>query len=145
MYPEVISFDVTYGTNKEKRPLARDTVKNSNHKNIPFFNALLPSCASWVFRWIFHDVFPRLLSKTSISKLQLILVDKEQTCNNQIEFARHMKRLPNAQYRLCKWHKVSFNQISYFSAYYQLLTYQITVIYCGNTDKSQLCYKNQDL
>jgi ribosomal protein L5 len=49
LYPEVMGFDVTFGTNKEKRPMARATIKTSSNKNVPFFNALLPSGASWVF------------------------------------------------------------------------------------------------
>jgi hypothetical protein len=35
MYPNVMGFDVTNGTNKEKRPLARGTIKTSNNKNVP--------------------------------------------------------------------------------------------------------------
>lgn len=103
-----MGFDVTYGTNKEKRPLARGTVKTTSNKNVPFFNALLPSGASWVFRWIFHEAFPRLVSKDSLKKLHLVLVDDDQHCNSQIDSARTLNKLPNAQYRLCKWHRVRF-------------------------------------
>jgi MULE transposase domain len=106
LYPEVIGFDVTFGTNKEKRPMARATIKTSSNKNVPFFNALLPSGASWVFRWVFHDALPRLLSKESLANLHLILVDDDHHCNTQIDSARNLKKIPNAQYRLCKWHKV---------------------------------------
>jgi hypothetical protein len=106
MYPNVMGFDVTNGTNKEKRPLARGTIKTSNNKNVPFFNALLPSVASWVFRWIFHIALPKLLSNDSLSNLHLILVDEDYHCNCQIDSAREMGILPHAQYRLCKWHKV---------------------------------------
>jgi MULE transposase domain len=106
MYPDVMGFDVTNGTNKEKRPMARATIKNSNNKNIPFFNALLPSVASWVFRWIFHDALPMLLTRDSLRHLKLILVDEDNHCNSQIDAARELGILPNARYRLCKWHKV---------------------------------------
>jgi hypothetical protein len=111
MYPEVMGFDVTNGTNREKRPMARGTLKTSSNKNVPFFNALLPSVASWVFRWIFHDALPRLLPSESLSKLHLILVDDDRNCNSQIDSARELKVLPNGHFRLCKWHKVrsSFN------------------------------------
>ena len=106
MYPEVMGFDVTNGTNKEKCPLARATIKTSNNKNVPFSSALLPSIASWVFHWIFHDALPKLVSRDSLAKLHLILVDEDQHCNTQIDSARQLKILPNVQYRLCKWHKV---------------------------------------
>lgn len=106
LYPEVMGFDVTFGTNKEKRPLARGTIKSNRNKNVPFFNALLPSCASWVFNWIFQDAMPTLLNQDSLNKLHLILVDDDHHCNSQIDLARKMKVLPNARFRLCKWHKV---------------------------------------
>ena len=35
-YPEVIGFDVTFGVNQEKRPLAKGTLINSSKKNVPF-------------------------------------------------------------------------------------------------------------
>jgi MULE transposase domain len=109
MYPEVMGFDVTYGTNKEKRPLARGTIKTSSNKNVPIFNALLPSGASWVFHWIFHNAIPRLFAKESLAKLYLVLVDDDKHCNIQIDSARFLKKLPNAKYRLCKWHKINRN------------------------------------
>jgi MULE transposase domain len=108
MYPGVMGFDVTNGTNKEKRPMARGTVKNSDNRNVPIFNALLPSISSWVFRWIFHDAIPKLFSKESLSNLRLILVDEDHHCNSQIDSARKLGILPNVQYQLCKWHKVRF-------------------------------------
>jgi hypothetical protein len=81
MYPGVMGFDVTNGTIKEKQPMARGTVKTSDNRNVPIFNALLPSISSWVFRWIFHDSIPKLLSKESLSNLRLILVDEDYHCN----------------------------------------------------------------
>ena len=106
MCPGVMGFDVTNGTNKEKLPMARGTVKNSDNRNVPIFNALLPSMSSWVFPWIFHDARPKLLSKESLSNLRLILVDEDHHCNSQIDSARTLGLLPNVHYRLCKWHKV---------------------------------------
>jgi MULE transposase domain len=114
LYPEVMGFDVTFGTNKEKRPMARGTIKNNRNKNIPFFNALLPSCASWVFNWIFHSAMPMLLKKESLNKLHLILVDDDEQCNRQIDSARESKILEKAHYRLCKWHKVRTSENAEF-------------------------------
>ena len=111
MYPGVMRFDVTNGTNKEKRPMALATVKNSDNRNVPIFNVLLPSMSSWVFRWIFHDAIPKLLSKESLSNLRLILVDEDHHCNSQIDSARTLGILPNFQYRLCKWHKARSDRI----------------------------------
>ena len=123
MYPNVMGFDVTNGTNKEKRPLARGTIKTSNNKNVPFFNALLPSISSWVFRWIFHIALPKLLSTESLENLRLILVDEDYHCNSQIDSAHAMGKLPNVQYRLCKWHKVTFSCDVPWNASIALLTF----------------------
>ena len=43
MFPSVIGVDVVFGTNQEKRPHMRGTCKTSYNKNIPLFNAFLPS------------------------------------------------------------------------------------------------------
>ena len=68
-YPEVIGFNVTNGTNQEKRPLAKGTLINSNQKNVPFFNAILPSQCRWVFHWIWNSAIPTLFPEEYLKKL----------------------------------------------------------------------------
>ena len=105
-YPDVIGFDVTYGTNQEKRPLAKATLINSSKKNVPFFNAILPSQCRWVFHWIFNSAFPNLLPADCLKKVQLVITDEDQNCFNMLESAR--THFPRHKHRICKWHKVSY-------------------------------------
>jgi hypothetical protein len=51
MFPSVLGEDVVFGTNQEKRPLMRGTGKSAENKNLPLFNAFLPSQQRWVFDW----------------------------------------------------------------------------------------------
>ena len=104
-YPEVVGFDVTYGTNQEKRPLAKGTLINSSSKNIPFFNAILPSQCRWVFHWIFDTAIPNLFPSEYLKKIQLFITDEDPNCYEMIERSR--SHYPVYKHRICKWHKVS--------------------------------------
>jgi hypothetical protein len=44
MFPEAISFDNTYGTNMERRPLCIGAGTCNNRMNFPVFCAFVPSC-----------------------------------------------------------------------------------------------------
>ena len=48
-FPHVLGFDVTFGTNAEKRPLFRATCKTSDSRNISHVNAFIPSEQRWIF------------------------------------------------------------------------------------------------
>jgi hypothetical protein len=62
MSGEAVGFDITCGTNAEKRPLAKGTLTTANGENVPFFNSFLPSQCAWVFCWLFTTAFPTLFS-----------------------------------------------------------------------------------
>jgi hypothetical protein len=49
MFPEVLSIETTYGTNREKRPLLVFAGTGNNRKNFTALRALLPSECEWVF------------------------------------------------------------------------------------------------
>jgi hypothetical protein len=48
MFPEVLSIDTTYGTNREKRPLLVFSGTNNTRKNFTALCAFLPSEYEWV-------------------------------------------------------------------------------------------------
>ena len=99
-YPEVIGFDVTFGVNQEKRPLAKGTLINSSKKNVPFFNAILPSQCRWVFRWIFNEAIPNLFPKDSLAKTELFITDEDPNCYKLLQSAR--SHYPKHKHRICK-------------------------------------------
>lgn len=106
-FPWCFGLDVTNGTNQEKRPLLRATASTSERKNIPFFNAFLPSQCSWVFKWVLQVAFPKLFNAKTLERVQLIVCDQDQHCYEQIQAAIDGAVFPNALKRLCKWHKIN--------------------------------------
>ena len=72
MHPHAVGMDVTNGTNSEKRPQFRATCLASNNTHVPFFNAFLPSGASWVFRWLFATAFPALIPLETLRQVSVV-------------------------------------------------------------------------
>ena len=107
MFGEAMGFDITCGTNAEKRPLARGTLTTSDGKNVPFFNSFLPSQCAWVFCWLFVTAFPTLFPSASCQQTELIITDQDERCYTQIESSKTYSIFSNRMmHRLCKWHKV---------------------------------------
>jgi hypothetical protein len=110
MFGEAMGFDITCGTNAEKRPLARGTLTTSNGKNVPFFNAFLPSQCQWVFNWLFTTAFPTLFPSRSCQQTELVVTDQDKRCYTQLEASNaHRIFSDRTVHRLCKWHKVSIH------------------------------------
>lgn len=77
-FPHVLGLDVTFGTNKEKRPLLRGSGKTSNNKNIPHVNAFIPSQQRWVFEWCVKDGIPAILDADALRKTCIIMSDQDE-------------------------------------------------------------------
>jgi hypothetical protein len=108
-----MGVDVTFGTNQEKRPLFRGCISNSNDRNIPTWNAFLPSGANWVFKWLFQTCMPALFPAKSLQQVQILLCDEDPQCYNNLHGVIRNGIMPNAKVRFCKWHKVNrIGQIS---------------------------------
>jgi hypothetical protein len=106
MYPTTLSFDVTFGTNAEKRPLARVTLITPSQKTVPVMNVFLPSQAEWVFQWIFQHALPSILPLAVRKRVFLAMTDQDHHCYSQIVAAQRKQIFPNLTHRLCKWHKI---------------------------------------
>ena len=113
MYPTVLGFDVTHGTNAEKRPLGRGVVITPDRKIVTVFNAFLPSEASWVFGWVFKTAVPLLVSnKTTLRGIFNIPTDQDEQCVGQVNAAIKERVIPNGNHRICCWHKVDRGYIT---------------------------------
>jgi hypothetical protein len=107
MFGEAVGFDITCGTNAEKRPLARGTLTTANGKNVPFFNSFLPSQCAWVFCWLFTTAFPTLFPIQSCQQTELIITDQDERCYTQLQVSKESSIFSDKMvHRLCKWHKV---------------------------------------
>jgi hypothetical protein len=58
MFPEVISFDTTYGTNVERRPLCVGAGTCNNRVNSTVFRAFVPSEWEWVWMHCYEVALP---------------------------------------------------------------------------------------
>jgi hypothetical protein len=79
MFPEVLSIDTTYGTNREKRPLLVFPGTYHNRKNFTAMRAFLPSEYDWVFRYVFEVAIPTLIGKlpwSALTKSTLMVTGK---------------------------------------------------------------------
>ena len=63
LYPEVIYVDCTGATNTNKLPLLTITGKTCIGAMFTILRAYLPNERSWVFRWVFSTVLPKLFPR----------------------------------------------------------------------------------
>jgi hypothetical protein len=75
LFPEVLQFDVTFGTNNECRPLGVCIAFDGNMKTFCPAKAFLPSQCQWVFGWFFGSAFPILMGRETLWRTQLLLTD----------------------------------------------------------------------
>jgi hypothetical protein len=69
MFPEVLSIDTTYGTNREKRTLLVFAGTDNNRKNFTALRAFLPSKCEWVFRYVFEIAIPSLIGEANVERI----------------------------------------------------------------------------
>ena len=102
-FPEVIMIDTTEKTNNEKRPLLTAGAKDSNGNMFIFLRVFMPNQQSWMFRWVFSVVFPRLLPKHILSKIRIVITDGDPQEYSQVDNAIESV-IPNAKRVQCGWH-----------------------------------------
>ena len=116
LYPSIMGVDVVFGTNREKRPHMRGSGKSADNKNLPYFNAFLPSQQKWVFDWIMSDAIPSLFNREALKLTTIILSDQDKNLCDAIDKAiiSEDRIYGHAKRRGCKWHKVRlFNFVAY--------------------------------
>ena len=116
-FPWINGWDVTFGTNAEKRPLGCMAHKTANNNIFPGVQAFLPSQTGWVFDWIKSKAVPQLLCNNALGKTFLELTDKDRQyiyVGRNVHSNTSDNPYGNAKIRLCKWHKVSPDCSSYY-------------------------------
>lgn len=111
-FPHLVVMDVTFGTNRERRPLMKATSVHSRNKNLPLFNCFMAADAGWVWDWILSHAFPVLLGKASCAKVQMIVTDQDVKCFSHIDAQIISGVFPSGKHRLCAWHKVDQGYIT---------------------------------
>ena len=108
-YPQVLGIDVKYGTNSERRPLARGVGKTGNERNFTPVNSYMPSEQRYAYSWVTGEGIQGCLDADALLKTTVIPTDEDK---DQIAAIDGVLKTPNstlgkARLRLCKWHKVS--------------------------------------
>ncbi|XP_010271481.1 PREDICTED: protein FAR1-RELATED SEQUENCE 5-like [Nelumbo nucifera] len=94
-FGDVVSFDTTYRTNKENRPLAVFVGVNNYRQTIIFGAALLYDETMASFVWLFEVFLKTMGGKQPLT----ILTDDDATIEKAINLV-----LPKSHHRLCVWH-----------------------------------------
>ncbi|XP_060213351.1 protein FAR1-RELATED SEQUENCE 5-like [Lycium barbarum] len=95
IYGDVVSFDTTYRTNKEYRPLALFVGLNNHMEMVIFGAALLYEESTESFEWLFDALF----SIMSADKPQTFMTDQDPAI-----VAAAVSVMPNTYHRLYVWH-----------------------------------------
>lgn len=106
LFPEVFVVDVTYGTNREGRPLITSCAFDQNMKTFTPIRSFAPSECGWVFQWYFETAVPSLLPKEALSRTQLVITDGDTKMYNAFDSVRD-RFYPNAVHGLCIYHLVT--------------------------------------
>ena len=97
--------DTTKKTNNEKRPLLTAGGKDLNGNMFIFLRVFMPNQQSWMFRWVFSVVFPRLIPKHILQNIKIVITDGDPQEFLQVDNAIE-NIIPNAKRVRCGWHLV---------------------------------------
>jgi hypothetical protein len=108
MFPEVLSIDTTYGTNREKRPLWLFAGTDHNHKNFTAMRAFLPSECEWVFRYAFEVAIPTMIVTSTVERINQINTDGDRQIYNTLTNCILDKNRPwvGCIHILCTYHMI---------------------------------------
>jgi hypothetical protein len=108
MFPEVLSIDATYGTNREKRTLLVFAGTDKNMKNFTALSAFLPSECEWVFRYVFEIAIPSLISEATVERINQINTDGDRQIYNPLTSCILDKISPwfGCIHVLCNYHMI---------------------------------------
>jgi hypothetical protein len=83
MFPEVLSFDTTHGSNQERRPFLVCDGTDHNRKNFTALRAFLTSECEWVFCYAF-EVIPTLVGRSTVERISQINADGDSHIYNPL-------------------------------------------------------------
>ena len=104
-YPEVFMFDVTFGTNNEKRPLGIGAAFDGNMNTFTPLRVFMPSQCRWVFNWIFGRAMPLLFGADVLDRINLFLTDGDRTMYGAFDSVQP-ELYRRARHSLCMFHLV---------------------------------------
>ena len=120
LFPEVFAMDLTFGTNRELRPLFKLAGIDANRENFTGINFFLPSKRRWVFNFLITEGIPILAGQQVISDQSLF---KHIVCLFHVQQHNYrdmvMRQRVQRRHGMCLYHM----QQRYFSVHTS--TYQL--------------------
>jgi hypothetical protein len=96
-------IDATTDSNKEERSLETVTSKDSYGHMFFVLHAFLPSKQSWAYEWLFQTMFPTLIGKDVLEKINIVVTDGDSQEITQLEEAA-VKYFLNVYIMRYSWH-----------------------------------------
>ncbi|XP_075112302.1 protein FAR1-RELATED SEQUENCE 5-like [Nicotiana tabacum] len=94
-FGHVLSFDTTYQTNREHKPLASFVGLNNHRKMVVFEGALMYDETADFFQWLFETFLGAMSEKNP----KIIFTDQDAAISKAISLV-----MPEVYHRLCVWH-----------------------------------------
>lgn len=107
MFPEFLAVDLTFGINRQKRPLLVISGVDGHNKSFTAFCCFMPSKTKVAYKWALqHVAFPFVVGQQAVDLFQCITSDKEEAIEQAIQESRqHSVGLPsNVKHRLDFYH-----------------------------------------
>jgi hypothetical protein len=116
IFPEVLSIDTTYETNREKIPLLVFAGTYNNRKNFTVLHAFLPSECEWVFRYVFEVAISSLIGEATVERIDQINTDGGRKNYNPLTNCILDKSSPwfGCIHVLCNYHMIDKLFFTYF-------------------------------
>ena len=91
--------------NNKKRPSLTAGRKDSNSNMFISLRFIMPNQQSWMCRWVFSVVFPRLILKHILHNIIVVITDGDPQEFLQVDYLME-NAIPNAKRVRCGWHIV---------------------------------------
>jgi hypothetical protein len=89
MFPEFTAVDLTFGVNRQKRPLLVLSGVDGDNKSFTGFRCFMPSKTKQAYKWALHIALPLVNGQATVNRMQCISTDNEEALEQAIEESRH--------------------------------------------------------
>ena len=104
LFPELISLDLTEGTNNAQRSLALLVAKDANNQTFTALRAFMPSHRTHAFQILLEHAVPYLLDKRALARTEVALTDGEAMLYNPLDCLIHHGRQQTGHHFSCCTH-----------------------------------------
>jgi len=90
MFPEFIAADLTFGINRQRRPLFVMTGVDGDNKAFTGLRCFMPSKSKEAYQWVLHDALPFLVGQSTADRICCISTDCEEALSLAIQYSMQL-------------------------------------------------------